>query len=266
MMLRAAVVAAALALGLSAPAAHADTRVLNSCVATVPEGSVVALSPLAVLDPVVSVLTPLDPLDVLVPAFERAWTATPPIALPAARPPAITGGQIADAVVGRLSTISAVGPVLDALTGPVRGLLSGTCRVTVTPAQAPRTDPPPAVPPPAPPAAPTGAPQVDLPQPAARPAGGGVPPGPSPYQGDGPGDAPAVVPAPEVQDDIQSTVPQGQLDTMALGRSRSAATVEALPARDQPRPWESPAILAALLIALVGIQLGRTWILRRTDE
>ncbi|MEU0516077.1 hypothetical protein ABZ193_43210, partial [Amycolatopsis sp. NPDC006125] len=65
--------------------------------------------------------------------------------------------------------------------------------------------------------------------------------------------------------EVQSTVPQAQFDSVALGRSRVAATVAALPA-DDPRPWESPAILAALLIALVGIQLGRTWILRRTDE
>ena len=269
MNLRAAFVAGVLALGLgvlAAPVAQAGTGVLDSCVATVTEGDALALSPLAVLDPVASVLAPLDPLDVLVPAFERAWRATPPIALPAAAPAGIAGDRIADAVIGRLATITVIGPVLDALVGPVHGLLAGTCRITVTPVEAPRADPvpPPVVQQPSPPVAPVVAPP-EFSLPAGGPAGGGVPPGPSPYQGDGPGDAP-VLPAPEFHYDIQSTVAQAQLDTMALGRSRAAATVESVPAAENTQPWQSPAILAALLIGLVGIQLGRTWVLRRTEE
>ncbi|MGW4588222.1 hypothetical protein ACWEKJ_12945 [Amycolatopsis thermoflava] len=265
MRARAAIVAGALAFGLlAAPAAWAEARVLDSCVATVTEGDELALSPLAVLDPVVSVLTPLDPLNVLVPAFETAWRATPPIVLPAAGPAGIAGDVIADAVLARLTGISVVGPVLDVLVGPVHGLLAGTCRITAVPAEAPRVDPPPAPPPPSPPPPPTLAPP-EFSLPAGGPAGGGAPPGPSPYQGDGPAGPPAAAPAPGLHYDVQSTVPQAQFDTVALGRSRAGTTAEAPPA-DDPRPWESPAILAALLIALVGIQLGRTWILRRTDE
>ncbi|WP_431918288.1 hypothetical protein [Amycolatopsis tucumanensis] len=258
MRARAAIVAAALAFGLlAAPAARAETRVLDSCVATVTEGDELALSPLAVLDPVVSVLAPLDPLNVLVPAFETAWRATPPIELPAAGPAGIAGDVIADAVLARLTGISVVGPVLDVLVGPVHGLLAGTCRITVVRAEAPPADPVTAPPPPPPTLAP---PEPSLP--AGGPAGGGAPSEPPPYQGDGPAGA---LPAPGSHYEVQSTVPQAQFDSVALGRSRVAATAEALPA-DDPRPWESPAILAALLIALVGIQLGRTWILRRTDE
>ncbi|MTD56353.1 hypothetical protein [Amycolatopsis pithecellobii] len=122
-------VAATLALLVftSVPAEAAETEVVTSCVATVPAGQPVALAPEAVVQPVIDLLTPLDPLGLLVPAFRSAWAQEPPISLPAGDS---GGSAIADAVLARLTRLPLLAPVLGTMAGPLRNQLSESCGIT----------------------------------------------------------------------------------------------------------------------------------------
>jgi hypothetical protein len=260
---------AALAFGLPAaitlPAHAAETRVLDSCVATVTEGGQLALSPAAVTGPIVAVLTPLDPLNVLVPAFRTLWAQQPPILLPGGQA-VITGDQIATAVLGRLQGIPLLSSVIDTLAGPLREQLRSTCAITVTPA-----------PPPGPPAG--SPPAGSTPAPGSPGAPGSAPASRQPVSADAPGTAATLLPGyvlgsvPGVPgegglppDGIafnydNAAVPQADAQRLAL--ANSPGTAVALPSEvSSAGPWR-PAVLAALVLTLVGTQWLRVWLLRR---
>jgi hypothetical protein len=268
-----AVGAAALALGLPTllPAqANADeVRVLDSCVATVRDGETLALDPDAVAQPIIDLLSPLDPLGVLVPGFREAWRAQPPILLPGGSA-VITGDAIADAVVERLRSLPVLAPVIDSLSGPLRVTLARTCAITVVPnppaGQPPSSGsaPPPTAPAqPAQPGAPAGGARFPdrgtmtvLPE---YPLGAG-------YGGYGvPGQG--GVPPDGVGFNYNNVgVPQAGADTLAMALARSPGTAEALPVENHPGSFTRPAVLATLVLTLVSTQLVRTWVLRRSEE
>lgn len=263
---------AALAFGLPAaiitPANAAETRVLDSCVATVTGGGQLALSPAAVTEPIVNALTPLDPLHVLVPAFRGIWAQQQPILLPGGQA-VITGDQIATAVLGRLQGIPLLSSVIGALAGPLREKLRSTCTVTVAPA------------PPGPPAKPpAGTPPTGS---TPAPGGPGVPgSGPTsrqPVSADAPGAAATLLPG-YVLGSVPGVPGEGGLppdgvafsydnaavpepDAQRLALANSPGTAEALPAEVATvGPWR-PAVLAALVLTLVATQALRVWLLRR---
>ncbi|WAL65430.1 hypothetical protein ORV05_31825 [Amycolatopsis cynarae] len=262
----------------AAPALAADTAapvVLGSCAATVQAapGTQIALSPDAVLQPVVGVLAQLDPLGVLVPPFETLWRALPAIPIGTA-PAAIPGSAIADAVIGRLRALPLLGPVIDVLVGPVRSVLSLTCGVLVqpspspsSPSSPPSTGSPPQVPggTPADPARPSGTP----------PNGGGTISVPTPAPGGTPSvlDYPSLfdpggLPGPGVPPDgvafDYGAVPQAgpvKVDPQAVDATLTPGRAEAMAVRES-RPIGLPILLATLLFTLVATQLVRVWLLR----
>lgn len=250
---------AALAFGLpvaiAMPANAAQTRVLDSCVATVTEGDQLALSPAAVTEPIVTALTPLDPLHALMPAFRGIWAQQQPIPLPGGQA-VITGDQIATAVLGRLQGIPMLSSVLDALAGPLRDELRSTCAITVTPA--PHKGPPPAGSAPAP-----GGPGTTGSAPASR----------QPVSADVPGAAATLLPgyvpgAPGegglLPDGIAfDNAAASQPDAQRLALSNSSGTAMALPGEAFAGSSWQPTVLAALVLTLVGTQLLRVWLLRR---
>ncbi|NKQ57444.1 hypothetical protein HFP15_31725 [Amycolatopsis sp. K13G38] len=236
---------------LGAPPALADEQqVVDSCVATVPAGSPIALNPLAVLEPITDLLGPLDPLDVLTPVFRSVWAAQPPIPL-SASPSGISGPAIADAVLARLANLPVLSPVLDALTAPLRARLAMTCGIAITPRVAsgagtatfPAKSTKPAVPEP---------PAV---QPAPQPtAGVTVLPPQAPAE---PGPRPGA-----------ATPPAGGAEPSAEGRDLMPLAVASVPAsvgqpEGEPGSHTGVLLLAGLLNLLVGVQLGRVWALRR---
>ncbi|MFD2418172.1 hypothetical protein [Amycolatopsis pigmentata] len=257
---------AALAFGLPLaivpPANAAQTRVLDSCVATVTDGGQLALNPAAVTEPIVTALTPLDPLHVLVPAFRGIWAQQQPILLPGGQA-VITGDQIATGVLGRLQGIPLLSPVLDALAGPLRDELRSTCSITVTPA--PPTGPPAG----APPAGSAPAPGAPAAAPTSR----------QPVSADAPGVAATLLPG-YVLSSVPGVPGEGGLppdgvafnydnaavpqpDAQRLALANSPGTAVALPREASvTSPWR-PAVLAALVLTLVGTQLLRVWLLRR---
>lgn len=253
--------AAVAALAIAAPvfaapqAAAADLLVLDSCEATVPAGKDIALRPSAVTDPIADRLSLLDPLNVLTPRFRAVWATQPPIALPGG-PPGITGATIADAVVGRLRTLTELAPVIDTVVGSVGGRLSLLCGITVLaerPAEPAQPDPAPA-------------PAEDLPRPPAPSAAPAMPP-PEPT---------IVLPgySPSGGDPVDPAAGGG---TLGVGSAEPAAgpgglsmavtsmAVAADPAPGEPRHISWPAILATLMIMLVGTHLGRVWVLNQPE-
>lgn len=120
----------------SATAAAAPPIVIGSCATSVQgtPGQPVALSPSAVLSPVVDAVRAVDLLGLIWPTVRNTFSALPPIpigALPTGTG-YITGGTIANAVVGQLRNIPVLGPVLGAVVTSVQGTLTGMCGVTVT--------------------------------------------------------------------------------------------------------------------------------------
>lgn len=254
--MRWSIAALVLALGvLTAPAAAAaDRQVLDSCAATVPAGQPIALNPAAVTEPITSLLEPLDPLDVLTPAFRSVWAGEPPIALPAGSP-GIPGTAVADAVLGRLGDLPVLAPVIDALGGPLRGRLAMTCGIAIVPRVAP-----------APPVAPAPQPPPARVQPAASAPPSTVAPPSSPgpatllpdVASNGPA-PPSGGPAPEAQRGGAPAAAEQDLVPLAVANVPAAAELPA----PEPRRLGWLLTLAALLNLLVGTQLGRIWALRR---
>jgi hypothetical protein len=237
-------------------AAAADNLlVLDNCVATVPAGKQIALLPSAVTAPIVDRLTPLDPLNVLTPAFRVAWATEPPITLPGGTP-GITGAAIANAVIERLRTLTELAPVLNTVVEPLRGRLSLLCGITVlapTPAataqptqqgSAPVEDQPSTPAPAAAPADPATDPVIVLP---GFPASGGNPVDPGT---EGAGAA--------SQGSAPSAVEPGGLIMSVTSMAVAEAPVE-------PRRISWPAVLATLMILLVSTHLGRVWVLGQPD-
>jgi hypothetical protein len=116
-------------------AAAATPIVVGSCAATVQgaPGTPVQLQPAAVLEPVVNIVKALDPLNLITPSVRSAVAGLPPIpigAIPTGTA-TITGGQIANAVVGQLQKIPLLGPIIGAVSKGVQNTLTGICGVTV---------------------------------------------------------------------------------------------------------------------------------------
>ena len=117
-------------------AAAAEPVVVGSCRTTVEgaPGTPVALSPGAVVDPVVNLVRAIPLLGPpLADPLRQAFTSLPPIpigAIPTGTG-VITGGEIANKVVAELAKIPLLGPVIGTLAGSVQQTLSATCGVTV---------------------------------------------------------------------------------------------------------------------------------------
>ncbi|MGW4059862.1 hypothetical protein ACWEGE_16370 [Amycolatopsis sp. NPDC004747] len=284
-MVRQVVTATAMsaALATATPSAAAQPVVLDSCAVTVQgePGQLVSLKPAAVTPQILAALAPLDPLNVLRPAFAGVWQALPPITLGSigAADGVIPGSTVADAVLGELRRISLLAPVIDALSPALRGLLDANCRVTTKPGNPAPTSPPPAPassPPPGgarPPA--TGGSPPRATAGATPPATGatitspGLPeavlgtqfPGMA-GQGGIPG--PGIPPDRVAYDYGPAAVPQvPAVDARMQGLGGQATgSAEALPAA--PRGGVSrETLLAGLLVTLMGTQLFRRWALRR---
>ncbi|GAA1267585.1 hypothetical protein [Saccharothrix xinjiangensis] len=117
-------------------AAAAEPVVVGSCAATVQgaPGTPVALSPGAVLDPVVDLVRAVPLLGPpLAEPFKRAFTALPPIPIGSVQVgrTVITGGEIANQVNAELNKLPLLGPIITTLTGAVRTRLTELCGVTV---------------------------------------------------------------------------------------------------------------------------------------
>ncbi|MGW3960908.1 hypothetical protein ACWED2_13905 [Amycolatopsis sp. NPDC005003] len=277
-----AAAAVSAALATATPAAAAQPVVLDSCAVTVQgePGQLVSLRPAAVTPQILAALAPLDPLNVLRPAFTGVWQALPPITLGSigAADAVIPGSTVADAVLGELRRISLLAPVIDALSPALRGLLGANCRVTTKPG-----NPAPSAPPSAPPSSPP-------PGGARPPATGGSPPrttpGTSPATGatvTSPGLPEAVlgaqfpgaagqggIPGPGIPPDRvaydygPAAVPQvPAVDARMQGLGGQATgSAEALPAAARGGVSRET-LLAGLLVTLMGTQLFRRWALRR---
>jgi hypothetical protein len=116
-------------------AAAATPIVVGSCAATVQgePGTPVQLQPAAVLEPIVNIVKALDPLNLITPGVRSAVAGLPPIpigSIPTGNG-VITGGQIANAVVGQLQKIPLLGPIIAAVSKGVQNTLAGICGVTV---------------------------------------------------------------------------------------------------------------------------------------
>ncbi|MFC6094923.1 hypothetical protein [Saccharothrix lopnurensis] len=122
--------------GSAGTAAAAEPVVVGSCATTVrgAPGTPVALSPAAVLDPVVDLVRAVPLLGPpLAEPFKRAFTALPPIPIGAvqAGDSVIPGGEIANRVNAELNKLPLLGPVITTLTGSVRTELTRLCGVAV---------------------------------------------------------------------------------------------------------------------------------------
>jgi len=281
-VLAATAVAAVLAAGTATPSEAAGSLVLDNCAVTVQgePGQAVSLKPAAVTPQILSALAPLDPLNVLRPAFSGVWQALPPIALGSigATDGLIPGSAIGDAVLGDLRKISLLAPVIDALSPSVRALLGANCGVTTkpgNPAPAPASRPPAGTPPPA----------GGTPAPPGVSAVPGVPgtPGATGTTVTSPGLPGAVlgsqfpgvtgVPGPGIPPDRiaydygPAAVPQvPAVDARMQGLGgQSTGSAQALPAASDGGISRST-LLAGLLLALVGTQWFRRWALKRTDK
>ncbi|MCS7483656.1 hypothetical protein ACFFQW_44685 [Umezawaea endophytica] len=130
------VIGAAGAIAGQGTAAAAEPVVVGSCSTTVEgaPGTPVALSPGAVVDPVVNLVRAIPLLGPpLADPLRQAFTSLPPIpigAIPTGTG-VITGGEIANKVVAELSKLPLLGPVIGVLGASVQQTLSATCGVTV---------------------------------------------------------------------------------------------------------------------------------------
>lgn len=115
-------------------AVAATPIVVGSCATTIQgePGTPIQLQPAAVLEPVVNIVRALDPLNLITPGARSAIAALPPIPIGSiqAGGGVIAGGQIANAVVGQLTRIPLLGPIIGALTGDVQKTLTELCGVT----------------------------------------------------------------------------------------------------------------------------------------
>jgi hypothetical protein len=125
-------------LATAGPAAGSSAPiVVGDCSTTIKgtPGTPVELSPSAVVAPVADLVGAIPLLGPpLVKPFTSAFAALPPIpigALPTGSG-TITGGQIANAVVGQIQRIPLLGPVIGTLTGTVRNSLASLCGISVT--------------------------------------------------------------------------------------------------------------------------------------
>ncbi|MBW4719389.1 hypothetical protein [Saccharothrix obliqua] len=122
---------------VGAGTAHAaEPVVVGDCATTVEgtPGAPVSLSPAAVTGPVTELVRAVPLLGPpLAEPFRAAFTALPPIPIGAVPTGTrvITGGEIADQVVGQLAGLPLLGPVLDPVTRGVRDTLTRLCGVTV---------------------------------------------------------------------------------------------------------------------------------------
>jgi hypothetical protein len=243
-----------------ATAPPAEPVVASSCSAIVDgrPGQPVALDPRSVVEPIVAVLTPLDPLGVLVGPFRGVWSVLGPIPLgvvPEGQAE-IPASRVADAVTARLSEIPLLGPVLGTLVPVVRDTLGTLCGLLV------RGD-----------------------QPGAPPAGTmPVAPGAPGFAGDGPSASErfawrrAAARAVGGRGAVFGERPAGQAGPGAAFRSNAAAVAgpaldtgaqrdqSTRPAsKDTPSsPWERyfiPILLAILLLTIVGARLVHRWAL-----
>jgi hypothetical protein len=240
-------------------------------------GQQIALSPVAVVQPISDQLAPLDPLGVIGPVFRTVSSTLPPIVIgtvPSTRS-SISGAAIADAVVVQLRGIPVLAPVVEALIGPVRQVLAVTCGVAAEP-PSPTPQPGGTVPgAPAPPAQPGG------PAPGAPSAGVGTAPGQGPLAGvplapgqPAPGVQPGFgVPVPVIPPDgvaYNYGAPPPQIgytgaDLRAATDSQSVGSAQPVYG-GQAGPVSRPVMLAVLMLTLVSTQLLRTWAVRRTEK
>ncbi|SED22048.1 hypothetical protein SAMN04489727_6948 [Amycolatopsis tolypomycina] len=281
-VLAATAVSVALAATTATPSGAAQPVVLDSCAVTVhgEPGQLVSLKPAAVTPHLLSALAPLDPLNVLRPAFTGVWQALPPITLGSIGPAdgLIPGSAVADAVLGALRPIPLLAPVIDALSPAVRAVLGANCGVTTkpgTPAPAPSSLP-------------------------SRPSGGARPPAagstltstaPGTPAATGPtftspglpeavlgsqfpaGAGPGGIPGPGIPPDRvayeygPAAVPQvPAVDARMQGLGgQSTGSAEALPAAADGGVGRT-VLLAGLLVTLVGTQLFRRWALKRGQQ
>jgi hypothetical protein len=120
----------------SGSAVAAEPVVVGSCATTVQgaPGTPVALSPAAVLDPVVQLIRAIPLLGPpLADPFRQAFSALPPIpigAIPTGTG-VITGGDIANKVNAELAKLPLLGPIIVTLATGVRTELTKLCGVTV---------------------------------------------------------------------------------------------------------------------------------------
>jgi hypothetical protein len=252
----------------AAPAAAADPVVVSSCTAVVDgePGQQILLSPESVADPVSGALATVDPLGLLAGPFRDAWKAMGPI--PVGTVPdgeaEITGPQIAGAVDQRLTEIPLLAPVLTPLTKTVSDALGALCGILARGAW-PST--PPASTSPAAPAGP-GSP--------GSPSAGGWSGGQLVDSAGTSGGSGAVfgerlsglLPSGAFFGLNTSGLPQSGVlvgtqpgtQPAALVNSDSAGSAQELPATARDA-LSLPALLAALMLAIVGAQLVRRWVL-----
>ncbi|GAB2997959.1 hypothetical protein [Saccharothrix stipae] len=120
----------------SGSAVAAEPVVVGSCATTVQgvPGTPVALSPAAVLDPVVQLIRAIPLLGPpLADPFRQAFSALPPIPIGAIPTGSgvITGGEIANKVNAELAKLPLLGPIIVTLATGVRTELTKLCGVTV---------------------------------------------------------------------------------------------------------------------------------------
>ncbi len=120
----------------SGSAAAAEPVVVGSCATTVQgaPGTPVALSPAAVLDPIVQLVRAVPLLGPpLAEPFRQAFSALPPIPIGAigTGTGVITGGEIANKVNAELVKLPLLGPIIVTLSHGVRAELTKLCGVTV---------------------------------------------------------------------------------------------------------------------------------------
>ncbi|MEU4764074.1 hypothetical protein AB0H12_12505 [Actinosynnema sp. NPDC023794] len=120
----------------SGSAAAAEPVVVGSCATTVQgaPGTPVALSPAAVLDPIVQLIRAVPLLGPpLAEPFRQAFSALPPIAIGAIPTGSgvITGGDIANKVNAELAKLPLLGPIIVTLSTGVRAELTKLCGITV---------------------------------------------------------------------------------------------------------------------------------------
>lgn len=254
----------------AAPAAAAEPVLAPSCSAVVDgePGQEVVLAPESVAEPLSGALAGLDPLGLLAVPFRAAWQGMAPI--PVGTVPdgqaEIPGSQIADSVGRRLSEIPLLAPILEPLTKTASDALVGLCGILVRGAQ-----------PSTPPAASPGSPQPGTPGPPGSPSSGGYSGGRLLTPVETSGGSGAVfgprlsgLPSGAFFGLNTSGVPQSGVlagpqeaqgpQPAAMANSDSAGSAQELPAT-QPDELSLPALLAALLLAIVGAQLVRRWVL-----
>ncbi|QQQ76410.1 hypothetical protein IOD16_36270 [Saccharothrix sp. 6-C] len=120
----------------SGSAAAAEPLVVGSCATTVQgvPGTPVALSPVAVLDPIVQLIRAVPLLGPpLAEPFRQVFSVLPPIPIGAIPTGSgvITGGEIANKVNAELVKLPLLGPIVVTLANGVRTELTKLCGVTV---------------------------------------------------------------------------------------------------------------------------------------